>query len=74
MVAPLIILAWILLLWLVVALCRAARLGDRQGHAPEREHAIGESGGAIVSRPHAARSGRSAHSGSAFVGAGRAPG
>jgi hypothetical protein len=74
MVAPLIIVTWILLLWLVVALCRAARLGDRQGHVPEREHADGESAGAIVSRPALARPGRSAHSGSSFVRAGGATG
>lgn len=41
MLAPLIIATWTLLLWLVVALCRAARLGDRQGPAPEHEHATG---------------------------------
>jgi hypothetical protein len=74
MVASLIIFTWILLLWLVVALCRAARLGDRQGPAPEREHASGEPAEAIVSRPAGARPGASAHNGGSFIRAGGAAG
>jgi hypothetical protein len=39
-----VVLLWVFLLWFLVGLCHAARVGDRQGRAPESAFSTGESG------------------------------
>jgi hypothetical protein len=56
MAVLLIIVAWVLLLWLILALCQAARLGEVEGQKVEPARAANEHAPVIGSKPPSAPS------------------
>jgi hypothetical protein len=69
-----ILAAWVLLLWLVVALCQAARLGEAAGRKEEPARAVGEPAPVVASRAPSAPARREGYTGKPVVHAGGAAG
>ncbi len=74
MTVLLILAAWSLLLWLILALCHAARLGDAGGRLKEPACSASESVPAVVSRAPNASVRREGYAGGPVAHAGGATG